>query len=337
MAYQALTTKTSSDVNASADVNQLQDNIDWTVDQRSQGYTNLLIDGDFNHNQAGFTSATPSSDQYTIDMYKTLVSGGTNTTFSIESHASTVSKPYFFRIDCNTAEDNVGIKQTIKGNIFSGKNISCFMELKYTTDKPSDLQFVIDGQVSSFDISGITTDWQWFRVDMTKTTYSTATSTVIWRNSEDETFDLDINKIRIIVTPENLTSGTIPDYVKEDEIAEVTKLQVQAYILRITNNGTGTMPLTGGRDGSSTNLINIKVSTPVTMINDPTITTNLSSTLNITAGSTVVLSGSESYTLGKACEGCVWFILTDTGKFIANNYYALLLATTQYIQFDARY
>jgi hypothetical protein len=228
MAYTQVPTRSSSDPNASADINQLQLNTEQSRLSKSVS----IIDGDFNVNSTGSTSQ--SADGYDVfDMWRFVLQGGTGS-LSQQSHAGTNSKPYFARINMNTSTAFGRIEQRLKGNRWSGKTLSAFLRLKYVTNEPTSISCSIvdnagtpkgQGSVSSF-----TTDWAWYRIDFTVSSFTTANFSYFELiNNNTETWDLDIDKIRLIET-NNLPTGVIPEWIKEDEDLETSRsLSLQYY------------------------------------------------------------------------------------------------------------
>lgn len=276
MAYSQLPTRTSADPNAASDINQLQDNVSEA--RRSRFYQ---IDGDFNGNQSG--SISQSANGYDVfDMWQFQLSGATGT-FERTSHASTNSKPYYATIDITGADNFAGIRQNLKGNILSGKSISYFFKMKYTTNKPSSLRIVVetdgsgDQSSTSISTSSLTTSFAWFRVDVDYSAYSvTNYSAIRLDNPNNQIWDLDIDKIRIIET-HDLDTDIIPEWVKEDEDSREMHLNVFQYY-NLHNDSKGRLSF----DGSNAPYI---IEYPLEMVQEPTLT------LTTTAGATVSEQG----------------------------------------------
>lgn len=228
MAYVALPTRSSSDPNAAADINQLQENTSEA--KRSRFYQ---IDGDGNGNQTESTSQSTSGYKV-LDMWYFSQSGADS--LSLVAHSTSNSKPNFIRINGVSSNANTGIWQRIHGNILSNKNLSSFFRMKYSTNIPSSLQIRLVGESSGvreiITTPTLTNNWVWFRVDIPSTALTGSYNTFEIRNPNAETWDLDIDKIRIIETG-NLEDGIIPEWVKQDEDREEMKLKILSYYERV--------------------------------------------------------------------------------------------------------
>jgi hypothetical protein len=150
-----------------------------------------------------------------------LVLSGATATLSRQDTAANTSKPYFARIVCTAADDFCGIVQTLEGNFVSNKTIAVFIEAKYTTNAPTSMRFDVANTALSISYgndtaSGFTTNFEWYRFDITVTANDQIDLSYALRNPNNETWDLDINKIRIIET-NDLSTGIVPDWIKEDE------------------------------------------------------------------------------------------------------------------------
>ena len=338
MAITDITTRTSADTNASADINTLNTNDQVLAEEAPTGFKNLVIDGDFNHWNGG---TSISADGYgATDMWGLDLSGATGSLSQQASSPSTTSKPYFLRLASTVANADTNVYTRLDGNVLSGKSLSIFIEAKYTTTAPTGLKVEILSDTTQRGISGavtgLTTGFTWVRKDVTVTA-STATYTAVRLIDEvSETFDIDINKIRVIETPDNLPADVIPEWVKQDEDALETLPLVQSYYQRITGN-TPTMP-TQGR-GGSTEYIDQTVCTGVTMVQVPTVTlTSVNTIMNISGGAGIALSGSETIASERLNGNYVTFRLTDSGKFSTNGTYGVLLTnSSDYIEIDSRY
>ncbi|MDX1699803.1 MAG: hypothetical protein R3250_04245 [Melioribacteraceae bacterium] len=180
----------------------------------------MQIDGDFNGNQSGNNSQS-SSGYDVFDMYR--FANPTTATLTRQAHLSTNSKPYFARIDVTVAGGTVELEHRLKGNIFSGETYSFMIRAKYNTNKPSTLRFRCseDGGTfivgNSFDLTDLTTNWNWLRIDNVFTDYSVTDFTELsLQNFTSEVWDLDIDKIRIVLTSQLPKTG-IPEWIKQDE------------------------------------------------------------------------------------------------------------------------
>jgi hypothetical protein len=341
MAITDIPTRSSADPNASADINTLNSNDADLGNNTPDGFRNYIIDGDFNQwNENTSFSATG----YTADMW-TYSSRGTTSTVSREINIDSDVENYFMKIDVTASSAaNVQIEQKLKDvSLLAGKNISVFMRLKSDTGLTNFLVSInrYDGSSGNFTnstIGAIPSDdtWAWYRADVTVPDTSGLTITsgnytsVILRNSTNELFTLDIDKVRVIETPENLQDDEIPEWVKKDQDNGIEQMKVRQYYYRSNNSLTGNNNLWmftavnvafafGGRDF------------PQPMITSPTITLYDSAgtansvddkTASTQTGATVNdLDGNE-----KGFSG-----ITKTSAFTAGNIYGC------HIEADARY
>lgn len=190
------------------------------------------IDGDFNRWDEGTSISATGYGAASIWSFD--LSGATGT-FSQQAHASTNSKPYFARINTTVANNNTAIIQRLEGNVFSGKSLSFFIKAKGTGVTSIDCAVIDSGsasQASGTIISSITTDFAWYRLDLVVPSFSTTNwSGYTIKNTNTETFTLDIDKIRIVETG-SLPTGVIPDWIKEDEDQEDQSSKVLQYYER---------------------------------------------------------------------------------------------------------
>ncbi len=334
MAYTEIPTRTNTDTNASADINTLQGNVDTRVSGRY-----YQIDGDFNGNQTGSTSQ--SADGYDVfDMYTYLQTFGTGT-FARSSHASTNSKPYYLTITDTSADANHGFAQNIKGNELSGKNVSVFIRAKYTTNAPTSLfiGFSADGASvkGSTTLSGFSASWVWYRADITVTAYSTTNYTsFLLTNQNSENWDLDIDKIRIIET-NGLPTGTIPDWIKEDEDVEEMKQKILQYYQRkgfaFAGYGHGT--------AFSTSQMDLHVPIAVSFVRTPSYVINNQAFIRGNGVVTALTPTNPTGTISGIAPGSVNLSpLTFSGTpFTTNDTYSVSGQglSDDYLDLDARY
>jgi hypothetical protein len=217
-------TRTSANTNASADINDLQtqitsntSNVTSLKNEQPNAPYNMIIDGDFNKWRI---ATTISADGYSADMWYFDLGAATGSFFR-NSHATSNSKPVYATMQITGSGSATSIYQTLDGNKFSGKTISVFLELK-DSGAPTGLSIDIlstgvEGLiVSSSAITGFTGDWKWFRKDIVVPTYDADTEFKII-NDAIETYQVSINKVRVIEKPDNLPDDTIPEWIKQDE------------------------------------------------------------------------------------------------------------------------
>jgi hypothetical protein len=168
-------TRSSSDVNASADINTLDSNIDSLAAESGSGFRNYIIDGDFDFWSNGTST---SSTGYVSDMVQATI-GGTGTISRIASDSE--SSPYALRCDFSSSNALDGFEYNIAGAIFDNKDLSIFIRAKYTTDKPTSFSLSIKKEGGAlignedFDLSTLTTSYSWIRLDMNTTSEASTT------------------------------------------------------------------------------------------------------------------------------------------------------------------
>ena len=187
----------------------------------------LQIDGDFNFANRG---ASPWFDVWELEL-----SGATGT-LTQEAHSSTNSKPSYAQIDITGEDDNVALVQKQEGNGLSGKEISIFMRARYTGNSPTSVTWFIYDDVytsqGSGVMSGFTTSWAWYRLDISVSAYSTTTFTdVRMKNTYNQIWDLQVDKIRIVETNQ-IPAGVIPEWIKVDEPKQIMARNVREYFKR---------------------------------------------------------------------------------------------------------
>ena len=123
MAYSAIPTRTSTDTNASADINQLQDNIQGAA--MDGVYSNAIINGEMRIAQRGTSFAAAANADYTLDRWRYGKNGEAVQTISQSTEVpSSDIFDYSLRMNTTTedetisADNFVNISQRIEGNNF---------------------------------------------------------------------------------------------------------------------------------------------------------------------------------------------------------------------------
>jgi len=307
---------------------------------------NLIIDGDFNHNQMGGTGRT--SNGYVIDTwYQSILSGTTVSSAVAKEIDSNIDKN---KITLTLTSSQFSFQNRLKGcHLHTGKNLSFFVKIS-STGGLSDLganfgqNFGSGGsatvQTTSAlqNISASTTE-EWFRFDLTVPSISGKTigidnfSQIYMASRTTQSSDIAFHKIRVIETPANLPSGVIPDWIKEEEDPLETKLKVLSYYWQPIQ-GSNTKIICNLAVNAGTQAIGALIY-PTPMVNDPsllvsditdftvthagitTATTNLElmhssddySTGQIRATTAAVLTGGEAARLRSLGSGSPTFAL----------------------------
>jgi hypothetical protein len=326
-----------------------------TKEQSATGFKNYIIDGDFNHwNNGTSFSQADFTEGYTSDMWY-MRFRTTTATLTREINIDSDVESYFARIDVTAnAAQYVQIEQRIKDiSLLADKNISIFLKIKSNTGLTNLRVYVdrFDGtdQNLTFDDIGVIPSndtWTWYRIDLVIPDLSGVGAIsannytrLLIQNVSSELFRLDIDKVRVIETPSNLAAGEIPEWVKADEDPEYTKQLTHKYYNQIF--GYFLEPMAYGR-GYSADACDFSIPINTEMVQTPTVTLNNIATnhySNITTGTGINLSGSETISNIGFSPGAVDFRLTDTGKFAVHDLYYLFVrdSTTRSIILDARY
>jgi hypothetical protein len=244
------------------------------------GFDNLVPDGDINHANEGLTTTT-ATQQYLTDVVEVVGAIGD---WSIGSHAATNSKPnYLEYIGSGTYED-AQARYNIIGNTLSGKTITCVFRLKASATPPTALKVKVlaDGvteKIASAVISGITTGFLYYRVDIVVPLYEATYTEITLVNDTDEVFNLTIDSFRYIFKPDNLLANLIPDWIRHDENALLTLPLVQAYFWRINAASVAFRSFIG----ATLNTTDFSITIPISQVKTPNV-------LFVSAG-VVVLGG----------------------------------------------
>lgn len=219
MAYIPLPVRTSADVNASADVNRLQENIDATI-RYMRPRRNYIIDGDFNFWNRGIT--TRSTDGYLSDVWRANGSG----TWSVSRIASdTPSKSFGIELITNGF---VYIQNKISGTVFANKKISVIIKARYV-GSPTDMFVIVYDHLGNdlfVDTIEPTSSYQYYRVDMDIGSYTGDYTELFISNNGSTT--VQIQSVRAFETHDT-PAGIIPDAWKEDEDREAVGSVVKQY------------------------------------------------------------------------------------------------------------
>lgn len=309
--------------------------------EQPTGFKNLIIDGDFNHNQSGVTSQSQADGEVykTLDVWQPYW-GSALGTFSIESHPSTNSKPNYLRYSITSGTSFLRIKEFLKGNSFSNKTLSVFMRCKYQTSAPTGLvAYIKDSAGTTFGsssiITGITDSWGWVRRDITVTAFSSSYQEFRLMNTPNETWDLDIDKIRVIETPANLPADVIPEWIKQDEDPLETLPLVQSYYYMNASTQDSAIALAVNKNvTTATSYIPL----PFTMVQMPSL--DISAITDFTYKEGVVIANTTNVVLaGQTTLNTGAIIITVAGGLTGGNagFLKTLATGTPHIAFDARY
>jgi hypothetical protein len=323
----------------------LVDNANLTAN----GYHNYIIDGDFYLWSLGGTPV--SSGGYYPDMWYYNANTATGTVERKYHDSITADKRYFsFDITANP-NGFVGVDQRLHdAGLVAGKDISGFVRAKSSSGvsefymSPNANRIAGSSAINS-DFVTIPNDdtWRWYRFDVTVPditglTISAGNHTELrFRNRVKETFTLDIDKIRVIDTPENYPSTGIPEWIKGDESVSETIMRAQAYYY--PDFGAEAGLYTPFAFGKGIDASNCWVSIPVNvkMVQNPTITiTNQVAVVRASTGA-VTVPGSVTITSESRNERYLEMNWTDSSTtFVANEIFVFMVGSA-FINLDARY
>jgi len=135
MSYSKLPIRTSSDTNASADINQLSENIS-TIPFRNGVYSNAIINGDMRIAQRGTSFAAVGSGDYTLDRWVYQKSGSMVHTITQETDVpSSTVYTNSIKLDCTTGVADVSIAAsdyTLLTQKIEGFNFSPYIKQSLT-------------------------------------------------------------------------------------------------------------------------------------------------------------------------------------------------------------
>jgi hypothetical protein len=321
------------------------------AERDSTGYRNYIIDGDFNFWSNGTSF---SAVNYTADMWywQEQAGGGGVGTVSRQLNFDSTIENYFLRLEMTSAAAAVFISQKLKDiSLLAGKDTSMFIKAKSSTGVTSLAYQLIryDGSIANSSITSNQTipaqdTWSWYRFDLTIPDTSGLTITagnyteIRIRNNANETFTLDIDKVRVIETPENLQADEIPEWIKADENPLAVKPLVRQYYIKMVGDATsfGTFALCRGSAASYTSSTSAIANQ---MVQTPTISQSNVNALSVTAGADIALGGGETITNEFSTNRFATFRFNDAvgSNFITNHGYHLEFDNTGYLEFDARY
>ena len=351
MSITSIPVRGSNNVNASADINTLSSNTDALAEAQPNGYRNYIIDGDFSQWSNGAGPYTVDGT-YNSDMWASSAGSPAGTaTVTRQDNIDSDVESYFYRLNVTVAGTGIFIETRLKDvSLLAGKDVSIFLKIKSSTGLTT-----LRGLVSRFDGSGhnatasssfaVPSDdtWTWYRIDMTIPDTSGLTITsgnftrVALQNVTNETFILDIDKVRVIETPENLPDGEIPEYIKDDQNNEIEKLLVTQYyqIFGVTNFTF----IASGRT-NSVNTGEFFLSVGSKFIQSPTLSESAGDAftyIDIT-NNTSTTSVAPAFSNIRSTNGTIKFTITDTGLFAGSNAGLILsVNANDTIEFDARY
>jgi hypothetical protein len=323
MSITPIPVRSSNNVNASADINTLDSNIDSLAAESGPGFRNYIIDPDFAYWSNG---TSIGSTGYGPDVWAVDFQSATGT-FSRQVHYDALVRSYFARFAISTATANTNFINKIDNvSTLANREVSVLMRLKsstgVTTLQPQLLQVKGTGTpVSGGDILAIPSDdtWDWYRSDITVKALSgtyTAGNHISLRiiNATAEAYTLDIDKVVMIEKPVNVADDVVPEFIKTDQIELTNMRNVRSYF-QVLGSDLGLLIADG--ESTSANTGNFKINLADELIQLPTITESIASGLTYvdTTNGTSTASVAPSYSSIRVENGILYFTLTDTGKF----------------------
>jgi hypothetical protein len=320
----------------------------------ANSYRNYVIDGDFNHWNNGTNFSIPIPGDYGPDMWEL---GPTAGTITREDNIDSDVENYFLRFDAS-GEIDLGesyLQQTLKDiTLLRNKSVSCFARMRSTTGV-TDIEFKVtqvDGTAfhiytssTLIDIEASPSTWAWYRWDLEvefPQTYNSILNnvTIITLNKKTAQDDWiwDIDKVRVIETPEALPPGIIPEWVKQDEDREATQRIVkQYYIKQAGGTATGAAPVAWGSGISTTEII-MTIPIENEMVQDPTVTLSASYVLiDATTGVTLTLSSATISNVVTTQKNVMFKITNGAATVVNNRAYYCIPTSARTLEIDARY
>jgi hypothetical protein len=321
--------QTQIDTNA-ANISSNDTDIQGLQEQKKQSTRQYQIDGDFNFWDE--YTAPVTANGYFSNMWKLNIGGSSASVTKIASSIN--SKTYAAQFVSNGAGTNTRIEQIVNGNVFSNKSLSVFVLAKHNGTNPSNLliELLSSGEPQVNTAMTFDSSFTWKRYDLTVGTHAGGDGFIRIIARTAEAFDITFEKIRVIET-QGLPTGIIPDWVKEDEKPEITRIEVLQYFER---KGIGSGNITGLCSGfvfDATNIFaNIEYSKK---ISSPTI----SSFSNIQARTATQTLAISAIATVSSSENCAWIGFIVSGATPSGTPAIIRKASTvnAYIDINARY
>ena len=210
---------------------------------------NVIINGNFDIWQRGTSLTSSTTDAYLADRWLIGHSGATlditRQTFTKGQTDVPNNPKYFLRVDCTSADNNVGIYQKIEDvETLAGETVTISFYAKYHDEAPTSLimnlmqRFGSGGStgINTIIESGITITSSWKKYTFTGTLPSISgktvgTSSFLYfhiQNPNNETFNIDLSQVQLekgeVATPfEHRSYG--------DELARCQRYYAQGGII----------------------------------------------------------------------------------------------------------
>ena len=184
------------------------------------------LDGDFNFWDRATTQA--ATGYGSSNTWEFVLPSGAGT-FSRQTSAI-AAKSYLGRVAITAAVANAGVRFKLSGKPLSSRAMTALIYCKYNTAAPTGATISLTGQATG-SVSGALTvpaTLGWVRVDLASTAFTGTNIAVSILNSTSETWDIDIEKIRLIPT-EQLPTGIIPEWAKQVKDVESERNRVLQY------------------------------------------------------------------------------------------------------------
>ena len=304
----------------------------------ANAYTNRLIDGDFRINEMG--GAGTALAEYIIDMWRQAAGAVSTVTPQFDSDLNKNQIDFALtsdivqliqRLDDVSIDEGVKLSYCVQVTSITGL-VNMFF--RYGQNFGSGGSSIVNTDSGAKDIPASTTDG-WFRFDITvpstggKTIGANSYRLFTIRSTAALTGDITFTKARCIPTPEGIPDDVVPEWVKKDEDPNISFRDVRKYYPLVIGQAS---TLAGLGGGISADAVEFTIDVGAEVVQIPSVTfSNVNTIANITLGTQIVLSGSETITNEGFNGNSITFRLTDTGLFVTNNVYSVKLNNSTFI------
>jgi hypothetical protein len=335
MSYSEIPTRSSTDTNASADINQLQDNV-----QYSQKLRNIIVNSNFSINQDGANPVTGlTTNTYYIDEHESVISGVTgNSSVETSSQPSALFGTSSYKhAATSTASGTLGYRTKIEEFAnYRGETIHASI---YVKSNSTNARVIIDDADSTSSSTAHTGGGGWERLEVTHTVSASAARIHVYTIiSSSSIGSVSISSGDYVEgTGEQLIPGSYAvDYAPRGVGLAEERALCQRYFL-IYNGGAGAGSLGIGAYNTTTNL-NVDVFLPVPMRANPTLTYSAADAIvSIVAGSSLNSSAIALQAVSATnISNALVEINVTTAATTAGNAALIRLDSNDWIKLDSR-